>query len=90
MDEQLSEINGVKEAAVIGSDGWMGAVVVCEKEINREKIEIEVKRLNRQNVPFFPIVKTWIRKEPLPRTSTGKLKRFELEKEYRDNGRRTD
>lgn len=83
MDEQISGIEGVKEAAVIGFEGKLGVVLVYEKECDRERIENEVKRINRENATFVQIVKIWMQNKPLPRTSTGKLKRYELEKEYR-------
>lgn len=82
-DEELAAIPGVEEAAVIGIDGELIAVFVKNPGAKEEQILEELKLLNQKRYVYARIQKTWFCKTKLPRTTVGKLKRFELEKEYR-------
>ena len=82
MDVLLTEQKGIKEAAVFRWKSGLGAVIVPETGIEETEINAAVEEFNRERIVYTRIRRFWVRKEPLPRTSTGKLKRFQLEQEY--------
>ncbi|MBO4680102.1 MAG: hypothetical protein J5626_10595, partial [Lachnospiraceae bacterium] len=82
-DEILSSLHGVKEAAVLYENKKLVAVICPEKGISKEEILGEIELYNRTQQVIRRIGDVWIRKEALPRTVTGKMKRNELEKQYR-------
>lgn len=81
-DNDLLKLPHVKDAAVFGGKDGLCAVIVPDDEANWEQVRRAVERYNRKNASFYRIAKYWKRMEDLPRTSTGKLRRFLLEKEY--------
>lgn len=82
-DTELSRLEGVKEAAVIGADGELVAVFVLEEESSTETVMRGLKNVNRRKTPYTRMKKVWFRETPFPRTATGKLKRYQLENEYK-------
>lgn len=83
VDAQLTALAGVREAAVIGVDGGLTAVLVPEPGTDREAIRRELERFNRMRPADSHIRGLWLREGALPRTSAGKLRRFLLEQEYK-------
>ena len=81
-DRLICELDGVEEGAVISLNGGLGAVIVPRAGWSEEQIRRGVERFNQKRTVFLRIRHIWLRKEKLPRTSTGKLKRFCLEQEY--------
>ena len=81
-DEKLCALSGVKDAAVIAVDGVLTAVLVPEEGRQRADFERELKRMNRNRPSAIRIQNIWIYEEDLPRTTTGKLRRFVLEQKY--------
>lgn len=81
-DAELNLLEGVQEAAVLGANGSLVAVFVREPGSSEEEIINQLKRLNRRKVPYARINKIWFYEKKFPRTTTGKLKRFQMEKEY--------
>lgn len=81
-DAELNLLEGVQEAAVLGIDGSLVAVFVPRTESSEAEILKGLKELNRKKASYARINKIWIYEKPFPRTATGKLKRFQLEKEY--------
>lgn len=81
-DAKLCALSGVADAAVIVSEGVLAAVLVPDENVAEQELEREIKRLNRGRPASVRIQKVWIRKQRLPRTATGKLRRFVLEQEY--------
>ena len=67
---------------LLSLNGGLGAVIVPRAGWSEEQIRRGVERLNQKRTVFLRIRHIWLRKEKLPRTSTGKLKRFCLEQEY--------
>lgn len=82
-DAELRRLDGVQEAAVIGVDGELVAVFVLEKEGSADAVMCGMKKLNRKKTPYTRMKKVWFRETPFPRTATGKLKRYQLENEYK-------
>ena len=66
----------------MGIDGSLVAVFVPRTESSEAEILKGLKELNRKKASYARINKVWIYEKPFPRTATGKLKRFQLEKEY--------
>lgn len=82
-DDELTAIQGIKEAAVIRIPGLgMAAVVILECQKQLSEVQKRIDAYNRKRDSAARIRKVWFREEPLPKTTTGKLKRFQLEKEY--------
>lgn len=82
MDQTLMSMNYIKDAAVVySSEFGMTAIIVPESENNEEDIRLQIEKYNKTTSPQFRIHHIWIRQQELPRTSTGKLKRYLLETE---------
>lgn len=81
VDEELSRLEGVKEACVLYVDGRIVAVSVADEE-NKGIAEKAIKAYNKKQPYFRKIEDIWVRTEPLPRTRIGKLKRKEAERQY--------
>ena len=82
-DGQICGLPGVMDGAVISADGSLVAVVIPEEGVSEETLIQTVKRYNRTRQAAIRFQDFWIRFEPFPRTTTGKLRRFILEQEYR-------
>lgn len=83
-DTQLCQIPGVKDGAVIGVDGQLIAVLIPQDGISKEHLAGAVRKFNRTRSAAVRIRDVWIYGKTFPRTNTGKLRRFLLEKEYRE------
>lgn len=83
-DRLLSALDGVKEGAVIQLHGGLGAVIVPEAGADKERIRSVIDNFNQERMVYMRIRKFWIRHEKLPRTATGKLRRFQLEQDYKE------
>lgn len=82
-DDEITAIQGIKEAAVIHISGLgLAAVVILECLEDLPNVQKRIDVYNRKRDSSAKIRKVWFRVEPLPKTTTGKLKRFQLEKEY--------
>lgn len=81
-DRMLAAIPGAKEAAAISVNGKLEAVVVIGPGDSQEEIQKQFEELNRKKPIAHRYAKVWITQKKLPRTSTGKLKRYQLEEEY--------
>ena len=86
-DAQLCRIPGVKDGAVIGVDGQLIAVLIPQEGTTEEKLEEGIRKFNRMRLAAVRIKDVWIYGKAFPRTNTGKLRRFLLEKEYRERER---
>lgn len=82
-DAELSDLSGVREAAVIGIEGKLVAVLVPESAEAETEALRSLKKYNRQRASGIRIGMVWFLKHRLPRTTIGKLKRAALEQEYR-------
>lgn len=82
IDEKISHMDNVKEGAVVCTDNSLVAVLVVDKcDIDIDSAAM-LREINLQNDFFIRISKIILREKALPRTITGKVKRYELEKEY--------
>jgi len=81
-DEILSALEHISEAAVIYVDRKLIAVVVPEKNASETAIMNSIESYNNRQQMIRRMNGVWIRKEALPRTSTGKMQRMLLEKQY--------
>ena len=82
VDRELSALPGVKEAAVIYTGGRLIAVVAPEKGATEEGILQSIATYNSLQPYYRRMRDTWIYGEKLPYTSSGKLHRSKLEREY--------
>ena len=83
VDEKLYGMAGCLEVAVFDVEGRMLAAVVPENEtITQEQLELEIDKYNATQPFSRRVVQVWRRKEKLPRTLVGKLKRALLTKEW--------
>ena len=84
IDSMLTSKGLTEDAAVVYFPEYgISAVVVTDSEEGRQRMQKEIEVYNRNCRPGHRITDVWYRKKRLPRTSTGKLKRYELEAEYR-------
>lgn len=81
IDEELSMLEGVKEACVIYADDKVVATIVANDGME-EVIMKALKAYNKKQPYFRKIEDTWFRRTALPRTSIGKLKRTIVTQEY--------
>lgn len=82
VDEELSQLPGVEAAAVIYIHGHLIAVVSPKKSVTEEQILQSIAAYNSRQPYYRRMWKTWIYPGSLPYTSSGKLHRSKLEKEY--------
>jgi fatty-acyl-CoA synthase len=79
---------GVSEAAVIGIQDERWGEVGCAVIVPREGMKVEaeaIKRLCSQELAGYKVPKEYrLRQQPLPRTASGKIKKFELAEEIRN------
>ena len=89
VDGELSGLLGPRgpEAAVIGLGGRLEAVFAAETEVLERAAREAVEQYNKKKPAYMRITRVWCRKKGLPRTVTGKLRRFQLENEYRNEGK---
>ncbi len=83
VDDKLYGLPGSLEVAVFEVEGRMLAAVVPENEaVTQEQLELEIGKYNATQPFSRRVVQVWRRKEKLPRTLVGKLKRAALTKEW--------
>lgn len=82
VDRELSELPGVKEAAVIYVNSRLIAVVSPERNATEETVLQSIDAYNSRHPYYLRMRDTWIYGEELPYTSSGKLHRSRLEREY--------
>lgn len=83
-DAVLLKFPGVKEAATLCVQGMLAAVFYLEPYGEKEAVISAVKEYNKKRSTPTKIRKLWFRDEELPKTTTGKLKRAVLQKQYAD------
>lgn len=81
-DAELNLLDGVQEAAVLGVNGQLAAAIVKRPESSEEEVLSSLKVWNRKKNVYARIGRIWFYPKDFPRTTTGKLKRFQMEKEY--------
>lgn len=81
-DADLMQLPHVADAAVIGLNGEIAAVIVPEDPVYWDKIMTAMNAYNQNYSQIHRIKRTILRTEPLPRTSVGKLRRYLLEQAY--------
>lgn len=84
IDRELSELPGICEAAAIVHRGYLIAVLVPASDFDENILSEAWRELNKNKMVSQRIQKIWIHKKSLPRTTTGKLKRFQVIKEYEE------
>ena len=85
MDNILAGMEHVAEAAVVYSTEYgMSAAVVPDSMEHKESIQQQVAAYNKDTSPQLRIRHLWVRETKLPRTTTGKLKRYQLENEFKE------
>lgn len=82
VDKELSDLPGVEAAAVIYVDGHLIAVVSPQKAAAEKDILHAIAAYNSRQPYYRRMWKTWTYNGGLPYTSSGKLHRSRLEKEY--------
>ena len=83
VDDKLYGMPGSLEAAVFEAEACMMAAVVPEDDtVTGEMLELEIGKYNATQPFSRRIAQVWCRKENLPRTPMGKLKRAELAREW--------
>ncbi len=85
VDNALSHLEGIREAAVIYCDKCLVGVFSPEKGTTMAQIETAVAQYNASQPYYRRIMKLWNYDAPLPYTSSGKLNRVQLEREYIQN-----
>jgi acyl-coenzyme A synthetase/AMP-(fatty) acid ligase len=88
IEEVIAEFPGIVESAVVGvPDEILGEALVAYL-VTRDKInQREFRKHLRLNLAAFKIPKELIETKSLPKTSSGKIKKFELVKQYSENAR---
>lgn len=83
MDEELSQIEAVREACVLYTDDRIIAVIVANQE-DQEQIRSRIKVYNKKQPYYRKIEDIWFRQDAFPRTSMGKLIRRNMIEEYKE------
>lgn len=81
-DQELLSLPYIKDAAVFHTQKGLVAAIVPDDEMKWDEICEMLERHDQKQSPFQRIRRYWHYIGELPRTSTGKLKRFLLENEY--------
>ncbi len=84
VDKEVSALPGVMEAAAFGVDGYPVLAFTPDDSFDEERFQQALTQYNRGRPVSKKLVRIWNYRAPLPRTSTGKLKRNQLMAEYRD------
>lgn len=82
VDAELSRLPGVEEGAVIYRNGHLIAVISPKSATAEAEIFASVAAYNSRQPYYRRMWKTWIYPGGLPYTSSGKLHRSKLEREY--------
>ena len=82
VDEALSALPAIADGAVIYKNKQLIAVVAPEKKVTEQQVEEAISEYNRMQPYYRRIKKIWIYGNALPYTSSGKLHRSRLEREY--------
>lgn len=82
LQRELEELPGVLEATAVGVAGVLTAVLVLKAGCTYEMIQKEIAAINGKKPISHQIKKIVISDEPLPRTSTGKIRRFMVAEKY--------
>lgn len=85
MDHTLSSLEHAADAAVVYSPEYgISAVIVPDSPGKETELRSQIDDYNKTISPQLRIRHLWCRGEKLPRTSTGKLKRYQLANEFRN------
>lgn len=84
MDREWTDMEEIEEAAVFQNDRELLVAVRAAEGFQNGREKELLERFNSARPVSHRIRKVWLCPCPLPRTSTGKLKRFELERLYRE------
>lgn len=76
LERELEELPGVLEAVAVGVNGVLTAVLVPDKNSTYKTLQQEIANLNRKKPISHQIKRIVISEKRLPRTSTGKIRRF--------------
>lgn len=80
IEDVIRELPSVKEVAVVGrADTILGEKIVAFLVTSESLSEKELSRYCRQKLPVFKVPKKFYFKTKLPKTSSGKVKRGELQ-----------
>lgn len=85
VDRELSLLPGIEAAAVIYANNHLVAVVSPQKTATEDYILQSIAEYNSRQPYYRRMWKTWIYSGSLPYTSSGKLHRSKLEREYMQN-----
>ncbi len=79
---------GVAETAVIGITDPKWGEVGCAILVPKEGVEISIREIEtrcKEALAAYKVPKKYIlQQEPLPRTASGKVKKYELQKTYQE------
>ena len=82
VDEELSQLEHVREACALYTDDHIVAVLVADEQW-QEQVLKDLRKYNKKQPYFRKIEDIWIRQEAFPRTSIGKLVRRNVLEEYK-------
>ena len=82
VDAELSQLPGVEAAAVIYVNGRLIAVISPKKQASTADIQQSIAAYNSHQPYYRRMRETWIYPGSIPYTSSGKLHRSRLEREY--------
>ena len=80
-EEDLAKMVGSAELAIINRDGR--AVLVAGPEVDEDELRAAVREYNRELMRSQQIYDIVMSSRPLPRTATGKVRRYELQERFK-------
>ncbi len=85
VDQRLAGLEGAREIALFQGNGKvMLAIVPQESGASEKDFERQIARFNATQPMSRRISQLWVRKEPLPRTAIGKLKRNAIVQQWEE------
>lgn len=82
VDAELTALQDIEDGAVIYKDNMLIAVVAPKKGTTKKQVQKAIEEYNRTQPYYRRMRKIWIYGAALPYTSSGKLHRSRLEREY--------
>ncbi len=84
LEALLGSIDGVRQVAIFEWENQIASLLFLEKSVSHSQIEHEIHKLNTKLADYKKITKIYYRETPFPMTTTSKIDRKQLLKEFKE------